>query len=253
MKTTFARVEAKDVSVDFPLLRSEERSFKRLLTAPFKTSRFGADSRQRIVLHALKSINLTLGHGERVALIGANGAGKSTLLRVLAGIYPPVSGTIVIDGTVGALLTAGLGMRDDVSGFDNIEFCLLLQGIAPEEIRARREEIAAFTELGEYLNLRVGAYSTGMRLRLAFGISTAIDPDILIIDEILGAGDASFIKRAESRLVDLIQRSKILVLASHSTMLAERFCSRAIWLDNGAIRDDGPVAEISRNYLASVA
>jgi ABC-type polysaccharide/polyol phosphate transport system ATPase subunit len=252
MKRTVARVEVKDVSVDFPLLRSEERSFKRLLSSPFKTSRFGADDHDRIVLHALKNINLTLGHGDRVALIGANGAGKSTLLRVLAGIYPPASGTIVIDGTIGTLLTAGLGMRDDVSGYDNIEFCLLLQGVAPEEIRSRREEIAAFTELGEYLNLHVGAYSTGMRLRLAFSISTAIDPDILVIDEILGAGDASFIKKAESRLADLIQRSKILVLASHSTTLAERFCTRAIWLDAGMVRADGPVAQVVENYLSSV-
>lgn len=248
-----AYIEAKSVSVDFPLLRSEQRSFKRLLSTPFRSSRFGTDDRQRVVLHALRSINLRIEEGERVALIGPNGAGKSTLLRVLAGIYPPVTGTIEIEGRVGSLLTTGLGTREDVSGFDNIEFCLLLQGVPHSEISARRDEVAAFTELGEYLNLHVGAYSAGMRLRLAFAISTAIDPEILIIDEILGGGDASFFKKAESRMIGLMARSKILVMASHSAALAERFCTRAVWLDNGAIRKDGNAATVIGEYLGSVA
>lgn len=247
-----AHIELKGVHVDFPLLQSEHRSFKRLLSVPLKKSRFGSDSRQRPVLHALKQIDLTLEHGRRVAVIGANGAGKSTLLRVLAGIYPPVAGTVTIEGRVGALLTTGLGMRDDVSGYDNIEFCLLLQGVPPSDIPRRRDEIAAFTELGEYLDLHVGAYSSGMRVRLAFAISTALDPDILVIDEVFGAGDAAFMKKAERRMVDLIARSSILVFASHAPGLAEQFCDRAIWLDSGEIRQDGPIKEVHQAYLASV-
>ncbi len=198
-----ARIELKDVHVDFPLLRSEHRSFKRLLSVPLQRSRFGSDSRMRPVLHALSRVSLTLEHGERVVVIGANGAGKSTLLRVLAGIFQPVSGTITIDGRVGALLTTGLGMRDDVSGYENIEFCLLLQGVPADEIPDRREEIAVFTGLGEYLDLHVGAYSSGMRVRLAFAISTALDPEILVIDEIFGAGDAAFMRKAERRMESL--------------------------------------------------
>jgi ABC-type polysaccharide/polyol phosphate transport system ATPase subunit len=246
-------IELKDVYVDFPLLQSEHRSLKRLLTNPLKTSRIGTDHRQRMVLHALRHVNLMLQHGDRVALIGSNGAGKSTLLRVLAGIYPPVSGTVSVEGRVGALLTTGLGMRDDLSGYANIEFCLLFQGVPAAEIPERQEEIAAFTELGEYLNLHVGAYSSGMRVRLAFAISTALQPDILIIDEIFGAGDAAFIKKAEKRMVDLITRSSILVFASHALGLVEQFCDKAIWLKEGEIKQNGPIKNVQQMYLASVA
>jgi len=246
-----ARIELKDVHVDFPLLLSEHRSFKRLLSAPLKRTRFGSDSHQRPVLHALRGIDLTIEHSDRVAVIGANGAGKSTLLRVLAGIYTPVAGSVTIEGRIGALLTTGLGMRDDVSGYENIEFCLLLQDVPPNELMRRREEVATFTELGEYLNLHVGAYSSGMRVRLAFSISTALDPNILIIDEVFGAGDAAFMKKAEKRMVDLIDRSNILIFASHAPDLAKQFCNRAIWLDGGEIRQDGPVAEVFQAYLGS--
>jgi ABC-type polysaccharide/polyol phosphate transport system ATPase subunit len=247
-----ASIELSNVHVDFPLLQAEQRSFKRLLSVPFKSGRFGVDHRERMVLHALKNINVTLAQGDRVALVGANGAGKSTLLRVLAGIYPPVMGRASIRGRVGALLTTGLGMRDDVSGYENIEFCLLLQGIPLKEVKKRREEIAEFTELGEYLNLHVGAYSSGMRVRLAFAISTAIDPDILIIDEIVGAGDAAFMKKAEGRMDELIQRSKILVLASHDPALVQKLCSRALWLENGEIYQDGQIDDVLGAYLHAI-
>lgn len=247
-----ARIELKDVSVDFPLLKPEQRSLKRLLSAPLTKSRFGTDDRQRLVLRALKGICLSLEHGDRVAVVGANGAGKSTLLRVVAGIYPPISGTVSIEGTVAALLTTGLGMRDDVSGYSNIEFCLLLQGVPPEKIGQRRDEIAKFTELGDYLDLHVGAYSSGMRVRLAFAISTALDPDILVIDEVFGAGDAKFMKKAEKRMIDLIGRSKILIFASHAIALVEQFCDKAIWLDGGEIRQCGPLKEVCQAYLTSV-
>jgi ABC-2 type transport system ATP-binding protein len=246
-------IELKNVDVDFPLLQSEHRSFKHLLSSPLKSSRFGGDHRKRLVLHALKSVNLTIKHGDRVAVIGANGAGKSTLLRVLSGIYPPISGTVVVDGRVGAMLTTGLGMREDVSGYENIEFCLLLLGVPPEEIPRRREEISAFTELGEYLDLHVGAYSSGMRVRLAFAISTALDPEILIIDEIIGAGDAAFMKKAQARMEDLVGRSNILVFASHALGFAEQICNRAIWLDRGEIRLDGPFSDIHQAYLATIS
>jgi ABC-type polysaccharide/polyol phosphate transport system ATPase subunit len=247
-----ARIELENVDVDFPLLSPEHRSLKRLLSAPLASSRFGVDRRQRMVLHALRQVTLSVEHGERVAIIGANGAGKSTLLRVMAGIYPPVSGTVTIEGVVGALLTTGLGMRDDVSGYANIEFCLLLQGMPPDEIAERRDEIASFTELGDYLELHVGAYSSGMRVRLAFAISTAIKPDILIIDEIFGAGDASFMKKAERRMADLIDQSKGLVFASHAIGLAEQFCDQAIWLAGGEIRMRGPIKQVHQDYLASI-
>jgi ABC-2 type transport system ATP-binding protein len=249
---TMARIELKDVHLDFPLLRTEQRSFKRLLSAPIDRTRFGADQRKRVVLHALKGIDLTIRDGERIALIGANGAGKSTLLRLIAGVYSPNIGRVNIEGRVAALLTTGLGMREDVSGYGNIEFCLLLHGVPPDQISYRRNEIAAFTDLGEFLDLHVGAYSSGMRLRLAFAISTALDPEILVIDEIFGAGDAAFAKKAERRMTELIDRSNILVFASHAQGTLERFCNRAVWLHSGSIREDGPIQNVHAAYLASV-
>jgi ABC-type polysaccharide/polyol phosphate transport system ATPase subunit len=247
-----ARIALENVAVDFPLLSSEQRSLKRLLSAPATRSRFGTDHRQRLVLRALRGITLGVEHGERFAVIGENGAGKSTLLRVMAGIYPPVSGRVTIEGKVGGLLSMGLGMRDDVSGNANIEFCLLLQGVPPDEIAERRAEIAAFTELGDYLDLHVGAYSSGMRVRLAFAVATAIRPDILIIDEVFGAGDAAFMKKAERRMAELIGQSKALVFATHAVGLAEQFCDQAIWLAGGEVRLRGPIDEVQQRYLASI-
>jgi ABC-type polysaccharide/polyol phosphate transport system ATPase subunit len=205
------------------------------------------------VLHALRNISLEINHGDRIAVIGPNGAGKSTLLRALAGIYPPVSGEVIIEGRIAALLTTGLGMRDDASGYENIEFCLLLQGVPSEQIPAMREEIAEFTELGEYLDMHVGAYSNGMRVRLAFAVSTAFEPDILVIDEGFGAGDVAFARKAEKRMRDFVGRTKILIFASHSHSLLEQFCDKAIWLEAGEIRAMGPLEEINAQYLSSIA
>ena len=242
-------IKLEHVDVQYPILQSTQRSFKRLISSVPKSGRISTGADNRTVLHGLRDISLQIDKGDRYALIGANGAGKSTLLRVLAGIYPPVNGTVTIEGQVGALLTAGLGIRDEVSGYQNIEFCLLLQGASPEEIPELAKQVAEFTELGEYLDLHVGAYSSGMRVKLAFAISTAFEPDILVIDEMFGAGDAAFIKKAEKRMIDLIDSSNILVFASHSQSLVEKFCDKAIWLENGRIRAIGPVAEIGREYL----
>ncbi|MBN8942078.1 MAG: ABC transporter ATP-binding protein [Rhizobiales bacterium] len=246
------RIVLDNVHVDFPLLQQDQRSLKRLLSAPLKPMRIMLDPRDRPILQALKGISLSFVEGDRVAVVGPNGAGKSTLLRVLAGIYPPTSGQAVIEGRVGALLTVGLGMRDDVSGFDNIEFCLLLLGVAPKAINEKRHEIVQFTGLDEFIHLHVGAYSAGMRTRLAFAIATSIEPEILILDEVFGAGDAAFVRKAELRMTDLISRSRILVFASHGPELVERFCNKAIWVESGLIRGFGEVKSVCDAYLASV-
>ena len=214
-----ACIELKDVDVSFPLLQLEHRSFKRALSVSLTSTRFGSDRRNRPVLCALKRMNLELDHGDRVAVIGANGAGKSTLLRVLAGIYPPVAGSIVVDGRVGALLTTGLGMRDDVSGYDNIDFCLLLQGASAAKCHACVTKSPLLQNSASISICMFSACSSGMRVRLAFAISTALNPEILVIDEIFGAGDERFMKKAEKRMIDLIARSSILVFASHSNAL----------------------------------
>jgi ABC-2 type transport system ATP-binding protein len=251
MEAAMARIVLENVHVDFPLLQQDQRSLKRLLSAPLKPTRIALDSRERPVLNALKGVDLTLVEGDRVALVGPNGAGKSTLLRVLAGIYPPTAGRAVIEGRIGALLTFGLGMRDDVSGYENIEFCLLLLGVSHDDIETKREEIVAFTGLGEFIHLHVGAYSAGMRTKLAFAIATSIEPEILILDEVFGAGDAAFVRKAEDRMTQLIQRSRILVFASHAPALVERFCTKAIWVEGGVMRRFGEVKSVCDAYLAS--
>jgi len=240
-----------NVYVDFPLL-AQNRSLKRLLSLSLQGSRLGSANGKSVV-HALKAVNLELKSGDRIAVVGPNGAGKSTLLRVLAGIYPPVIGEIAIEGQVGALLTTGLGMRDDISGYENIDFCLMLQGVPAKKIPAKREDVAQFTELGEFLDINVGAYSSGMRVKLAFAISTALDPDILIVDEIFGTGDASFVKKAEKRMLDLIDRADILVFASHASSLVEQFCEKAIWLQDGNIVEFGAIKSVNAAYLRHVA
>lgn len=244
-----AHITLEQVSVDFPIITQSQRSLKRLVSLASNSARIYAAQGQKSVLRALQGVDLSVGDGDRIALIGANGAGKSTLLRVMAGIYPPTSGTVGIEGEIGALLTTGLGMRDEVTGYENIEFCLLLQGIDPQEIPERAAEIAHFTELGENLDLQVGTYSSGMRVKLAFAISTSLDPDILIIDEMFGAGDAGFIKKAQARMTDLIEGANIFVFASHAQALVEQFCEQAIWLHDGKVREIGDVHRVTKSYL----
>jgi ABC-type polysaccharide/polyol phosphate transport system ATPase subunit len=243
----------ENVFVDFPLLQQDQRSLKRLLSAPLATSRFGMDSRSKVVVRGLKDINLSLRDGDRVGVIGLNGAGKSTLMRVMAGIYPPTSGRVAVEGRVGALLTVGLGLRDDVSGYKNIEFCLLLLGVSSDEIPDRRAEIVDFAELGEFIHLHVGAYSAGMRTRLAFAIATSIDPEILVLDEVFGAGDATFLKKAHERMHDLIHKARIFVFASHAPSLLEQFCDKALFLDGGEIRAFGPLKEVTEVYEQAIS
>ena len=246
-----AKIVLSRVHVDFPLLAEDGRSLKRLISQAGIRSRFALDGRQRAILKALKGISVSFRDGDRVALVGPNGAGKSTLLRVIAGVYPPTQGECMVDGTVGALLTVGLGMRDDVTGYDNIRFCLMLLNVPNETLEATSQEVAEFSELGDYLSLHVGAYSSGMRTRLGFAIATAIEPDILVMDEMFGAGDAGFTKKAQERTLDLIERTRILVFASHDRALVERLCNKAIWLEQGEIKEAGTPIAINNRYLKS--
>lgn len=241
-------IRLENVFVDFPLLQQDQRSLKRLLSAPLATSRFKVDERSRMIVRGLKDISLHLQDGDRVGVIGLNGAGKSTLMRVMAGIYPPTSGHVTIEGKVGALLTVGLGLRDDVSGYKNIEFCLLLFGIPAEQIPEKRKDIVEFAELGDFIHLHVGAYSAGMRTRLAFAIATSIDPEILILDEVFGAGDVTFLKKAEERMHNLIHKARIFVFASHAPSLLRQFCNKALFLESGTIRAFGPLDEVVAIY-----
>lgn len=200
--------------------------------------------------HALRGLNLTIEDGDRVGLIGRNGAGKSTLLRILAGIYPPTRGKVLIEGRVESLLKIGFGVEPDETGRENTVFVMKLLGTPPKRIAAIVDEIEDFAELGEFFDRPVRTYSQGMQTRLGFALATTHVPEILLMDEVVGAGDASFYAKAEARLNDLADRTRIIVLASHSLELIRKWCNRALWLDNGEIRQFGDVEEVIQAYLA---
>ncbi|MBZ9740972.1 MULTISPECIES: ABC transporter ATP-binding protein [unclassified Mesorhizobium] len=199
-------------------------------------------------VNALHQVNLRIGSGERVGLIGLNGAGKSTLLKVMAKIYPPTSGKVTVRGHVCPMFEFATGFEMNQSGWDNIRIRGLLLGMSPAEIEEKLPEIGEFTELGEFLDYPVRTYSAGMFVRLAFAVSTSINPEILLIDEVMGAGDIRFAEKAKRRMYEFMEQGKILVFASHDPTLLGSFCKRTIWLDGGSIHMDGDTTEILECY-----
>ena len=244
-----AEIVLKNVVADFPIYGTQPSLRKKLFgRAVGGLLRHPDESVNRVVVRALDNVSLTLDHGSRVGIVGHNGAGKSTMLRVLAGIYQPSHGLISIDGRVSPLFNTSPGMDMDDTGYENIVTCGLLLGMTHAEIERKLPEIEAFTELREYLALPTRTYSSGMLVRLGFAIATAIDPEILLLDEGLGAGDARFATRAANRVEALIGRSSIMVLASHSDELIRQMCNRAILLKNGSVVADGPTEEVLEMY-----
>ncbi|HVN87186.1 MAG TPA: ABC transporter ATP-binding protein [Candidatus Binatia bacterium] len=242
-----AHIAVKDVDVEFRVDAERHNTLKSTLVqllAPRRTT-------PRII-HALRSVSLEIRAGERVGVIGPNGAGKSTLLKVLAEIYPPRRGTVQVHGHVCPLFEFVTGFEMEDSGWDNIRTRALLLGMPAAQIEERIEDIGRFTNLGEFLDLPVRCYSSGMLLRLAFATSTAVDPEILLLDEVMAAGDAAFIESATARMNDLMERASIVVFASHSLDLLPRVCERTLWLDHGRVMLDGPTPEVVRAYADSV-
>jgi ABC-type polysaccharide/polyol phosphate transport system ATPase subunit len=241
---------ASNVTVDFPIYGASQRSLRQTLFA--RTGGLirheGTGRQQRVIVRALDDVSFTLRNGDRLGLIGHNGAGKSTLLKVLAGVYTPDSGSLSIEGRVSPLFNSAPGLDPDDNGYENIKTCGMFLGMSSEEINRKLPDIVDFCELGEYLELPVRTYSTGMVARLGFAIATAIEPDILLLDEGLGSGDARFAARAEARMQALIQRTRILVLASHSDALIKSMCNRAILLEKGRLIEIGPIDEVIRRY-----
>lgn len=203
--------------------------------------RIGQDAGRHAVVTALDQLSFSIRDGERVGLVGHNGSGKTTLLRTLSGVYAPVSGQLEMHGKVASLLDVSMGLDPDATGFENIYLRGILDGLKPATIRSKIDEIADFSELGEYLNLPVRTYSSGMMLRLAFAISTSVEADILIMDEWLSVGDAEFSAKARKRLDALVGNASILVVATHDPMLISRVCSRRIEMQHGRIVSDAPV------------
>jgi ABC-type polysaccharide/polyol phosphate transport system ATPase subunit len=223
------------VSVSFPVFDTSARSLKKKVIAFSTGGRIGHDGTDHVVVQALDGVSLSLGQGDRLALLGPNGAGKSTLLRVMAGIYEPTRGNITVKGRVAALLGGSPGMDPDSTGRENIILHGLYLGLSKAEIKKQTDAIIEFTELGAFIDLPLRTYSTGMRARLSFGIATAIVPDILLLDEGIGAGDAAFIEKANKRLDEFVGSTGILVLASHSQELVRQFCNKSLHLERGKV------------------
>jgi ABC-2 type transport system ATP-binding protein len=242
-------IDVRSACVDFPIFDAKTRSLKKAVmgTVGRAGGTIETDSKVPIV-EALRDIDLSLRHGDRVGLIGHNGAGKSTLLRLLAGIYEPTRGTAVVSGRVAPIFDLGVGMDPEISGYENILIRGLFLGMTRKQMEARTDEIAEFTELGDYLEMPLRTYSTGMRVRLALGVVTSIDPEILLLDEGIGAVDAAFLEKARDRLNDLVRRSGLLVFASHSDAFLVELCDTAIWMDKGAIREHGELRPVLSHY-----
>jgi len=248
-----AQITVENMSLDFPLFGAGSRSLKKAIVRIGSGGRVARESNDTVVVKALRDLSFTISHGERVGLVGSNGAGKSTLLRVLSGVYEPNSGLIRREGKAVGLFDPSLGMDMEATGYQNIFLRGLLMGLSREELREKTEDIARFTELGEYLDMPVRAYSSGMLLRLAFAVSTCVVPDILLLDEWIGAGDARFLDKAQERLQGLIERSGILVLASHSEDIIRRLCNRAFLLEGGRLIASGTPEEVFALYNAKRA
>jgi ABC-type polysaccharide/polyol phosphate transport system ATPase subunit len=248
-----AFIELNNVSLHLPIFDVQGRSLKKQMLRVGRRNRIAEDNDGVVVVRALEDVNLRFERGDRIGLIGPNGAGKSTLLRALAGIYPPTAGEITREGRVVPLLDISLGMDENSTGRQNIRLRGLLLGMSDAEIREKQEDIAEFCELGDYLDLPIRTYSSGMRVRLAFAVSTAVDAEILLLDEVMGVGDASFMHKAEARLADLRSRAEIVVLAMHSNSEIRRVCNKALWMERGHVRAFGPVEEVVSQYEAATA
>ena len=246
-----ASLTLRDVSLDFPIYGTK-RSLRRTLFARATGGLIarGKGGHQAVVVKALTKVSLDLRDGDRLGLIGHNGAGKSTLLKVMGGVYEPTAGSVLADGHIAPLLDLLPTMDPEDSGYEAIVTAGLLLGMTRREIESKIPEIEQFSELGEYLSLPVKSYSTGMTTRLGFSLAITLEPEILLIDEGIGAGDARFAERATTRMKEFIGRTSILVLASHSDELIEAICNKAALLRAGRIITVGPVREVLSQYHA---
>lgn len=236
-------IKLKNVSLDYPIYGSSPRMFTRKILSIASAGAIKYNDKYQYI-KGLDNISIELKAGDRLGIIGGNGAGKSTLLKTIAGIYEPTKGSVKIDGKITSLISSGLGMDDDSTGYQNIVLSGISIGYSKKEMESRFKDIEEFTELGDFLNLPIKTYSAGMRLRLAFAIATSVEPEIIVIDEGIGAGDAEFYSKAVKRVESFLSKASILIIASHSDDLLLKFCNKGIWMANGQIIDEGNMKEL---------
>ena len=242
MKTS---ISLRNIELDFPTRDVTSLNLRAFGLRVLGLRRTASESKQ---IPALSAVNLDILEGERVGLLGTNGSGKTTLLKVIAGVLFPTQGTIDITGSVSSIFDPALGMDQEASGIENIFIRCMLMGFSKSEAQEKTDDVAAFSELGEAINRPIKTYSAGMAMRLAFSIATTIAPEILVLDEWLSAGDARFVSKARQKMEQLIQTSRILVIASHSEQVLTEWCSRVIWLRDGRVYLDGEPGDVLSRY-----
>jgi ABC-type polysaccharide/polyol phosphate transport system ATPase subunit len=233
-----ARMQLKGVGVAYPIYNAASQSLRNQIVSISTGGRVSAAKGQVATVQALDDINLDLKEGDRIGLVGHNGSGKTTLLRTMAGIFRPTRGSVRVEGRVSTVFGLGAGMDLELTGYENTIRMAMLLGATLEEARESIPGIEDFTDLGQFLSMPVRTYSAGMMTRLLFGVATAVHPEILLIDEVLGAGDAAFQEKARERLSGFVAKASIFVLASHAPELLRQFCTRLITLEHGRVVKD---------------
>jgi ABC-type polysaccharide/polyol phosphate transport system ATPase subunit len=241
------RIDLENVRVAFQVRTMGRRTLKETVVR-----RLFGRANPLLEVQALQGVTFRAGEGERIGILGHNGAGKSTILKVLAGIYPPSSGTLHIEGRISSLFDMSLGFEQDATGWENISYRGYLQGETPRSIKGKLDAIAEFSGLGEFLGAPVRTYSAGMLVRLAFAIATAIDPEILLVDEVLSVGDLAFQEKARERMREMMARAKLMVMVSHDLISLNKLCTRGVWMDHGRVRMDGDIGDVVRAYVKAV-
>jgi ABC-type polysaccharide/polyol phosphate transport system ATPase subunit len=244
------KIELTDVSITFNAYQQKRMSLKEYLVQRVFWQR---SANPAIQVHALTGLNLSVNEGERLGIIGHNGAGKTTLLKTLAGVYPPTTGTRVVEGKICSLFDITLGFEYEATGWENILYRAYLQGETPTSIRGKIDSIAEFTELGDFLNLPVRNYSAGMLMRLAFSIATAVDPEVLLVDEVLAVGDLAFLQKAKARMRELMKNARVMVMVAHDLPTILEMCSRVVWMERGRVMADGAPGVVVEQYIESAA
>jgi len=233
-----ARIDVRNATVEYPIYQAGSMSLRNMLVAAGTGGTISRVVRNIVTVKALENVSFSLRDGDRVGLIGHNGSGKSTLLRTMAGIYSPTSGIVTVEGRVSTIFDMGAGLDSELSGYANIVRMGMFLGATKKEARSFIPDIESFTELGDFLAVPVHTYSAGMLTRLTFAVATAVKPEILLIDEVLGAGDAAFQDKAKARIENVIKSARIFVLASHSQAMIELYCNRTLCFEHGRLVDD---------------
>lgn len=244
-----ALIDFKNVFVDFPIYNASGRSLKKKIMKVATGGVIGEDPEGKVIVRALDDVSFRFVDGDRVGILGHNGAGKSTLLRVLSKVYEPTAGQVTISGKIGSLIDITLGVDPECTGLENIFLRAAYLGINKKQVKQNLEDIIEFSELGDFIDMPLRTYSTGMHLRLAFSVSTILRSDILLMDEWLSVGDENFRVKAEERMKSLVDNSSVLILASHSESLIKTMCNKVIWMEHGKVKACGEPDLICSNYF----